>query len=260
MSSSGLYGADFAGLYDLFHGSKPYSAEARFIRTMTLEILGPTKRPLRLLDVACGTGSHAVELSRLGFAVTGIDSSREMLRRARRKARMAKRAIAFECQDLAKLSLPGASFDVVTCLFDSIGYLHTDARISRALRRVRDLLEPGGLLFMEVWHAPAMLEGFEPIRIRRVRGKGVEGVRIGETRLRTERKVGEVRYEVFHKKKNGPWRHFLETHVTRFFIRSEITDLLRGAGFRIDRILGGYSESAQANNDAWHLMVIAKRR
>jgi SAM-dependent methyltransferase len=260
MPSRDFYGADFAELYDLFHGSKPYKAEARFVRDMAHEILGTVKRPLRLLDVACGTGSHAVELSRLGFAVTGIDSSREMLLRARRKAAAAKRDIRFECQDLTKLSLPGESFDVVTCLFDSIGYLRTDARIARALRRMRDLLDPGGLLFLEVWHAPAMLGGFEPVRIRRVHGEGIEGVRIGETRLRPERKVGEVRYEVFHKKQNGPWRHFVETHVTRFFTSSEITDLLRGAGFRIDRILGGYSESAPPIDDAWHLMVIAEGR
>lgn len=257
MASGDPYGAGFAGMYDLFHGSKQYSAEARFIAKAARDLKNGSPR---LLDLACGTGTHAIDFSRLGFDVTGIDSSPEMLLRARRKARAAKRKIRFERQDLLAFSLPGESFDVVTCLFDSIGYLHSNARVSRALRRMRDVLDPGGLLFLEVWHAPPMLASFEPIRIRRVRGKNVEGVRIGETRVRPARKVAEVRYEVFHRKGSGPWRHFVETHVTRFFTRGEITALVRGAGFRIKRILGGYDESKPPSDDAWHLMVIAERR
>ena len=33
-----------------------------------------------ILDVGCGTGRHAVELARRGYAVTGLDLSSEMLR------------------------------------------------------------------------------------------------------------------------------------------------------------------------------------
>lgn len=253
MASADPYGAGFAELYDLFHGAKQYSAEARFIGEMARSL---RKGSLRLLDLACGTGTHAVEFSRMRFDVTGVDSSPEMLRRAKRKARN----IRFECQDLTTLSMPGEMFDVVTCLFDSIGYLHTDARIARALRRMRNVLQPGGLLFLEVWHAPPMLASFEPVRIRRVRGKGVEGVRIGETRVHAARKVAEVRYEVFHRKGSGPWRRFVETHVTRFFTRAEITALVEEAGFRINRLLGGYDQSKPPNDDVWHLMVIAERR
>jgi SAM-dependent methyltransferase len=253
-----MYRAPFAELYDLFHAAKPYRAEARFIRDAVRAELPGNRGTLRLLDLACGTGSHAIEFSRMQFDVTGIDSSPEMLTHARRKARRAKRKVRFECQDLTTLALGEEQWDVATCLFDSIGYLHTDRRITGALRRIGKALRPEGLLVLEVWHAPAMLHGFDPVRIRRVQSGGIEAVRIAETRLLAQRKVAEVRYDVFSRKRNQAWRRFNETHVTRFFTAAEISALLAAAGFGVKRITGGYTDSAPAQ-DAWHLVVVAER-
>lgn len=41
---------------------------------------------MRLIDVGCGTGRHAVELAKRGFSVTGIDISPGMLQVARENA------------------------------------------------------------------------------------------------------------------------------------------------------------------------------
>jgi ubiquinone/menaquinone biosynthesis C-methylase UbiE len=259
MADSDVYGAEFAGLYDLFHESKPYRAEARFIRNQTDALRGSKGKTLRLLDLACGTGTHAIEFSKLRFDVTGVDRAEGMLALARRKARAAKRVIRFEQQDLSRLSFRGERWDVVTCLFDSIGYLLTDARITSAVQRMARVLEPGGLLFIEAWHAPAMLSGFDSLRVRRVRGAGLEGVRIGETRLLPDRNAAEVRYEVFSRKASGPWRHFYETHVNRFFTVTEIARLIEAGGFRIVKTLGGFADPSPATNDAWHLVIIAEQ-
>jgi SAM-dependent methyltransferase len=257
MPDRGIYGPDFAELYDLFHQSKGYAAEAAFVRRAASRFLQRSPRPVRLLDVACGTGSHAVELSRAGFAVTGVDGSEEMLRHARRKARAAGVSVRFEQQTMEGLA-PAEQFDVVTCLFDSIGYLRTDRRVLAALRRMFDVLEPGGILILEVWHARPMLRSFDPVRIRRVQGKELEAVRIGETTIRPAKKIGEVRYEIFMRRRAGPWRHFVELHSARFFTRPEIASLVRRAGFRMRETLGGYDETARAA-DAWHLLLVAQR-
>jgi SAM-dependent methyltransferase len=253
-----VYGPEFSELYDLLHAAKAYRSEALFIRDAVRELLPSGSRTLRLIDFACGTGTHAIQLSGMRFEVTGVDASAEMLAHARRKARKAKLKIRLEQQDLTTISFPGERWDVATCLFDSLGYLHTDARITRALRGIRRTLVPGGLFIVEVWHAPAMLGGFDPVRIRRVNAKGFEAVRISETRLIEKRRVAEVRYEVFSRKRNGPWHQFNETHVTRFFTQAEITELLEAAGFRVLRVSGGFDES-NPTNDAWHLVIVAER-
>jgi len=196
MSETRVYVEKFAALYDLFHGQKDYAAEARFVRRTADTALGSRRTTLRVLDLACGTGSHAIALTRQNCEVTGVDSSRAMLRRAKKKAAAAGVPARFLHGDLAALHLLPARWDVATCLFDSLGYLRTNARIGSALRSIYQSVRPGGLVVLEVWHARAMLQGFERLRVRRVRGKGIEAVRIGETRL-LARNMAEVRYEVF---------------------------------------------------------------
>ena len=43
-------------------------------------------KELKILDVGCGTGRHAIELAKRGYKVTGIDLSVSQLNRAREKA------------------------------------------------------------------------------------------------------------------------------------------------------------------------------
>jgi len=38
-----------------------------------------------ILDLCCGTGRHSIELAKLGYAVTGLDISEELLRIAKKK-------------------------------------------------------------------------------------------------------------------------------------------------------------------------------
>ena len=44
-----------------------------------IDLIQP-KKESRILDVACGRGRHAIELSRLGYNVTGIDLSSESIK------------------------------------------------------------------------------------------------------------------------------------------------------------------------------------
>lgn len=39
-------------------------------------------KSLRIIDIGCGTGRHSIELSSRGYAVTGIDLSESLLKRA----------------------------------------------------------------------------------------------------------------------------------------------------------------------------------
>ena len=73
----GIYDGRHAELYDLFYGAKPYAAEAGYLHGLLQRF---SERPVRrLLDIACGTGSHAIELERLGYEVVGSDISEDML-------------------------------------------------------------------------------------------------------------------------------------------------------------------------------------
>ena len=61
----GIYDGRHADLYDLFYASKPYAAEAGYLHDLLRRF--STSPAHRILDIACGTGSHAIELAKLGY-------------------------------------------------------------------------------------------------------------------------------------------------------------------------------------------------
>lgn len=68
-----------------------------------------------ILDVGCGTGRHSIELAKLGYVVTGLDLSSEMLSRATDAARSAGVDVNWVRSDAAQFSLPG-QYDGAICL------------------------------------------------------------------------------------------------------------------------------------------------
>ena len=76
------------------------------LRRKVAEIVSPHNK--KVLDVACGTGSQSIALSRKGFEVVGLDLSEQMLELARKKQ---YDTIAFIQADATKIPYPNASFD-----------------------------------------------------------------------------------------------------------------------------------------------------
>jgi len=105
------------------------------------EFLPLAPRPLRALDLGCGTGAIAVRLARLGLHVTLLDASLPMLDFAKRAARDAgvTERMALEHGDAAQLAtlFHAGSFDVVLChnileyVDDPCAVLHSAARALR---------------------------------------------------------------------------------------------------------------------------------
>ena len=92
----------------------------------------------RLLDVGAGSGGVTRTLQPLAEHIVTTELSRHMAERLRRAG--------FECSelDLAEHYLPGARFDVITCL----NVLDRTRRPRRLLERLRNLLNPGGRLVL----------------------------------------------------------------------------------------------------------------
>ena len=134
-----------ADLYDAIYASKDYAAEAAKIgAVIEAERPGATT----ILDVACGTGEHAKLLS-AHYAVDGIDIEPVFVDIARRKS-----PGRFEVADMRAFEL-GKRYDVVQCLFSSIGYLIEPADVVAALACFRRHLAPGGVVLVEPWLDPA---------------------------------------------------------------------------------------------------------
>jgi S-adenosylmethionine-dependent methyltransferase len=104
--------------------------------------------PARVLDCGGGPGRYAVELARLGYAVTLFDLSTENLRLAQEKAAEAGVALAgYERGTATDLTrFPDGSFDAVLLMGPLYHLLDEEERL-QALAEARRVLVSGGVLF-----------------------------------------------------------------------------------------------------------------
>jgi len=101
-----------------------------------------------ILDLGCGTGGHAIPLTKRGYELVGIDRSPEMLALARRKLEEFKleddlHLPTFLQGDTRTLDL-GQSFDAILMMFAVLSYQRTNDDVLDALCTVRQHLQPGG--------------------------------------------------------------------------------------------------------------------
>ena len=134
----------FAEFYDqIYLKRKDYKRESEIVQNI-IKRFGP-KPSKTLLDVGCGTGEHLKYLSG-HFLCTGLDISEEMISKAKKKVPNAKFIVAnmrdFKLQD---------KFDVITCLFSSIGYVQNQRNLVKTLRNFHDHLNDHGLTLVEPW-------------------------------------------------------------------------------------------------------------
>jgi ubiquinone/menaquinone biosynthesis C-methylase UbiE len=113
------------------------------VASIAIEKLLP--RGLVLADVGCGTGSLTFELARFAGKVIGVDSSKEMLSRARSAAGERKIGnVDFRLADAMSLPLSAASVDAAFCVM----VLHFVAQPERAVAELCRVTRPGGCVIL----------------------------------------------------------------------------------------------------------------
>ena len=137
--------------YDAIYGTmKDYAREAGQIHAVIQQYKRSPGNTL--LDVACGTGRHISFLQR-DYMVEGLDLDEQMLAIARQR----NLGVIFHHADMVDFDL-GYEFDVIVCLFSSIGYAKTIPRLHQTLRTMRRHLHPGGVAVIEPWLTPEQYE------------------------------------------------------------------------------------------------------
>src|SRR5579863_4936439 len=111
---------------------------------------GPAKS-LRLLDCACGIGTQAIGLAKLGFRVTGTDVSPRAVERARLEARKQGLDLPVYAADMLQLSsMPEASFDAVLCMDNALPHLSCGQDLATAAVQIRAKLRDGGVFMASI--------------------------------------------------------------------------------------------------------------
>jgi len=176
-------------------------------------------------DLACGTGTTAVELARRGIRMYGVDASRQMCRLARKKAREAGVRVLVLHGDMRSFRLPEA-VDLVTCEFDAVNHVPSKGDLGRVARAVARALRPGGWFFFDVNNRAA----FENVWTGTWRHELPAVVLVMHGGYDRRRQKGWSNAEWFIRKGNC-WQRTVERVEQVAWTATEIRQSLRGAGF-----------------------------
>ena len=251
------YNERYAKIYDILYSDKNYNKESNFINNLLIKHKFP--KTCNILELACGTGNHAFELEKLGHKITGIDLSPHMIKIANRKKKEINSLCCFHEGDMRNLESYNLKnkFDIILCLFDSIGFAKTNDAIAQTLKGIKNLLSDNGIFIFEFWHAAAMIKNYEKCRIRRFIFNNKEIIRISETEINYLNQTCRVKYSVFVKE-NGKYDFFEDIQTNRFFLVQEMNAFLNNSGLTSLNYYNGFSDNYIIDTDAFHILGCAK--
>lgn len=212
-----------AQYYDEIYASidKDYEEEAKKAHSF-IQKYKKTKGK-SLLDVACGTGFHASLLSKY-YQVEGLDLDSQMIKVAKKK----HPELRFHQGDMTDFDLR-RQFDVIVCLFSSIGYVKTKSRLQKAIRTMRRHLLPGGVLLIEPWFTPEQWPSGRSF-ITQVNKPDLKIVRMSYSGQKGKISTLEFQYLIGTPKGID---HEVEIHELGLFTHKEYVDAFKAANLRV---------------------------
>jgi SAM-dependent methyltransferase len=102
-----------------------------------------------VLDLCCGPGRCSIALAKRGFSVTGVDRTKDLLDKARAKARAARVNVEWVQKDMRDFVRPD-SFALVLSMFTSFGYFDDRREDMIVLENMLTSLQPGGVCLIDV--------------------------------------------------------------------------------------------------------------
>ena len=213
--------ARLAQYYDHF-----FTSHLPAYRRARERILGKIFRHTRrACDLACGTGTTAVELARRGIQVYAVDLSPAMCGLAREKARRAGSTVAVIRSDMQTFRLP-ERVDLITCEYDAVNHVPRKSDLARVARAAASALQPGGYFYFDVNNRRHLETNWPGAFCAEKRGV----VMIMRGSYDRRRARGCVDFDWFVRER-GRWRRFEERVEEVWWSASEIRRALCAAGF-----------------------------
>ena len=245
------YEMAFARYYDALTADVDYRGHGAYLKKLA-EIYGGRFR--LVLDLACGTGSLAVELARLGAEVIGVDGSQEMLAQAMAKSAGLKPPVLYLCQGMEELDLYG-TVDTTLCTLDSLNHLPGPESLRRVFHRVWLFTEPGGLFLFDMntpYKHREVLGGSTVVR------ETEEVYCVWQNTLDPRDDRVEIELDFFAKGEKGRYTRYHETFWERAYPVEKIQALLEQEGFRLLGLRGDYADAAPGPQEQ-RIVYIARR-
>lgn len=220
----------FGEYYDLiYQGVVNYEKECDVLEKIFVEF---HRRKLKtILDVGCGTGSHALILSKRGYSVTGIDVSNTMIGKAKRKAEKENVEAEFFVQDMRNMKLD-RKFDCAICMFGGFGYILTREDLVQVFSGLKEHLNKDSLFIFEFWD----IGGLKPSPYKswmKTQDESVTLYRFSESNFDPQTNILGIDMHFIAMHKDKLVETFSETHKIRCYTLVEMQQYLNNNGFKL---------------------------
>lgn len=199
-----------------------------------------------ILELGCGTGILALELTKAGFDITGLDLSSDMLSLAYNRqleTGMKFPLVEMDMRDLSELE----SFDGVICYSDALCYIETEEEKGQIFSEVYNKLNHDGVFLFDV-HSTYQIEEFDQFSYH----DEVEGIV-----FLWDSYTGDGEYAIEHhltffvEKADGKYERFEETHKEWTHPLESYVKMLKDAGFQSVEVSADFQNKITDTSKRW---------
>ena len=127
----------YSDFYDIFNSYRNYNREMRFI-------LNITKNKKYILDAGCGTGTHISILENLGYIITGIDKSINMVNLAKEKTKS-----SIYNEDILTFNLK-EKYDAIISMHSVFNHFKSYDEFEKAFNNLYNHLNDKGIIVIDL--------------------------------------------------------------------------------------------------------------
>lgn len=244
----------FSEVYDQMMEEIPYD---EWFERLHHYMISCGKESGHLCELGCGTGQMTGRFADVGYDVTGIDLSPDMLSIAMQKKKE-EQNILYLNQNMSDFSLHKRA-DVILCICDSLNYLLSEEELLSTFQCVRRYLVEGGLFVFDVKTEFCFQEIMGDLT--RVEDDGDNTI-IWDNLYDSDEKINEYLITIFQKDESDEnYRRYDECHVQRAYTLEQIKELLNESGLKLVDCYGADMDGPLTQKDErWYFTAVSLER
>lgn len=228
--------------YHLLYGDRDIKEAEIFINNL-LNFL-PLKNGAAL-EACCGKGRHAIQLAKHGWNTTAFDYASESIEYAKQ---FENEMLHFFQHDI-RYTIASNQYDLVTCLFTSLGYFKTNRENEKAIHTLCTALKPNGFLVIDYLNA----------------------IKVNDNLVKSESKIiDNIEFKISRKLENnafikttkfnddGNYHSFTE-HVKAYKL-TDFENMLEVNNCTIQHVFGSYDLTSFDESNSNRLIIIAIKK
>lgn len=201
----------------------------------------------KILDMACGSGRHAIIFAKKEFDVTAVDLSPRLMLEAKENALQNDVKINFVLSDILDFEST-ERFNLTLNLFTSFGYFDNDEDNFRVISKAYNFLIDGGYFVIDYFNKNYLLTNLIPTTVF-----SENGLRITQNRFVEGNRVRKnITIE-----NDGSSEEYYES--VRLYSYDEMINFIKKVGFNIFNEFGDYNGNNFNNESSPRLIIVAKK-